>query len=194
MIVVTISHLRADDFWDIWESLVLEYFLDIFPLLQKFCRVFEKLCFHVVFLQLEELWAHASDIGNVKTFSSYIALEEVVITWPSEWKSCDDYQSIASPHPVWLPSWRSVPPHLRHWIGGARFLLIYALRVDGTSTYRSEGYPVATDAYQVWYEIWDYDREQESDDEGLRRWWCMKSGRWSLAFIFDRSIRMGWFP
>ena len=32
----------------------------------------------------------------------------------------------ASPHPVWLPSWRSVPPHLRHWVGGARFLLIYA--------------------------------------------------------------------
>ena len=129
-----------------------------------------------------------------KVFLLTIFYDLFVITWPSEWKSCDNYQSIASPHPVWLPSWRSVPPHLRHWIGGARFLLIYALRVDGTSTYRSEGYPVATDAYQVWYEIWDYDREQESDDEGLRRWWCMKSGRWSLAFIFDRSIRMGWFP
>ena len=35
---------------------------------------------------------------------------------------------------------RSVPPHLRHWVGG-------------TSIYKSEGYSVATDAYQVWYKM-----------------------------------------
>ena len=70
----------------------------------------------------------------------------------------------ASPHPIWLPSWhsvlpsstplskrRSVPPHLRH-------------RVGGTSTY---GYSVG----RIPGIVRDNEGEQESDDEDLGGWW-----------------------
>ena len=54
IIVVTTYDLRTDDLWDIRESLKLEYSLDNFPAFWKPCRVSEKLCLLIIFLQLGE--------------------------------------------------------------------------------------------------------------------------------------------
>ena len=84
--------------------------------------------------------------------------EAIVITWPSERKAFEaevmwQLPTTTSIHPVWLPSRRLVPPHLRH-------------RVGGMSIYKSEGYSVATDAYQVWYKM-----------TKKSRWWWQRPRR-----------------
>ena len=73
---MTTYQLRADDLWNIWEPSVLEHSLDVFPLLQKTCSS-EFLCFLVFVLQFGQSQSHASDVGNVRTVSSYLALEEI---------------------------------------------------------------------------------------------------------------------
>ena len=55
IIQMTIYHLGTDDFWDVWEALVLKHSFNVFPVLRKACRASEKLCFLVVVLQLKEL-------------------------------------------------------------------------------------------------------------------------------------------
>ena len=75
--MVTTYHLRADDLWDIWESLLLQHSLDIFAALRKACSSSEKLCFLIVFLQLGEVKSHASGVGNVRVVLSYFPLEGV---------------------------------------------------------------------------------------------------------------------
>ena len=77
IIVVTTYYLGADDLWDIWEPSVLEYSLNVLPLLRKTCSS-EFLCFLVFVLQFGQLQSHASDVSNVRTVSSYLALEEVL--------------------------------------------------------------------------------------------------------------------
>ena len=47
---MTAYHLKADDLWDIWEPLVLEYSLDIFLVLWEAYKVSEKLCSLIVVL------------------------------------------------------------------------------------------------------------------------------------------------
>ena len=54
IIVMTIYHLKTDDCWDVWESLILEHSLNVFSALRKTCKASEKLCFLVIFLQLGE--------------------------------------------------------------------------------------------------------------------------------------------
>ena len=54
IIVVTTYDLGTDDFWNVWEPLVLEHSLDVFLAFRKVSRVSEKLCFLVIFLQLGE--------------------------------------------------------------------------------------------------------------------------------------------
>ena len=61
-------------------------------------------------------------------------------------------------YPVWLLSWRSVLPHLRH-------------RVGSTFTNKSEEYFVR----RVLGMIRDDKEEQKSDDEDLGGWWWMQS-------------------
>ena len=66
--------------------------------------------------------------------------KENVITWPSEWKSCDNYQPQL--HLIRFDFHQpSGSPYLRHWVGGT---VLPHLRhwVGGTSTYKSEGYSV----------------------------------------------------
>ena len=75
IIVVTIYHLGADDFWDIWEALVLEHSLNVFLVLQKAPKS-QRFCLFVVVLQLGESQVYTSDAG-VKTVLSYVALEGV---------------------------------------------------------------------------------------------------------------------
>ena len=77
IIMVMTYHLGADDLWDIWEPSVLEHSFDFFSALQKACRVSEKLCFLVVFLQLGESQSHTSNV-SVRTFKSYFVLKKVL--------------------------------------------------------------------------------------------------------------------
>ena len=74
--MVMTYHLGADDLWNIWEPSVLEHSLDIFPLFRKTCSS-EFLCFFVSILQFGQSQSHASDVGNVRTVSSYLALEGI---------------------------------------------------------------------------------------------------------------------
>ena len=67
-------------------------------------------------------------------------------------------------HWVWLPSRRSVPPHLCHKVGS-------------TSIYKSEGYSVR----RVSGMIQDDEGEQESDDEALGGWWQTQSRVYSWS-------------
>ena len=76
IIVVTIYHLGADDLWDIWEFLVLKHSLDILPLFRKTCSS-EFLCFFVFVLQFGQSQFHISDVSNVRTVSSNLALEGI---------------------------------------------------------------------------------------------------------------------
>ena len=76
IIVVTTYYLGADNLLDIWKPLVPEHSFDFFPALRKACRVSEKFCFLVVFLQLRKLQSHTSNVG-VRTFKSYFVLEEI---------------------------------------------------------------------------------------------------------------------
>ena len=77
IIMITTYYLEANDLWDIWVPLILEYSFDIFPVLRKVCRASKKFCFFVVFLQLEKSQSHTSNIG-IKTFKSYFVLEKVL--------------------------------------------------------------------------------------------------------------------
>ena len=73
---MTIYHLGADNLWDIWEPSVLEHSLDVLPLLRKTCSS-KFLCFLVFVLQFGQSQSHASDVSNVRTVSSYLALERI---------------------------------------------------------------------------------------------------------------------
>ena len=93
IIVITTYYLGTDDCWDVLKSLILEHSFDIFPALWKACRVFEKLCFFVVFLQLGKLWFHASDVG-VRIVKSYFTSEGVPELVQSEKNSCSAYEDL----------------------------------------------------------------------------------------------------
>ena len=76
IIVVTTYHLGTDDFSDVWEASVLEHSLDVFPLFRKTPKS-ERFCFLIIILKFGEPQSYASDVGNVGTVSSYLALEGV---------------------------------------------------------------------------------------------------------------------
>ena len=92
--MVTTYHLRADNLWNIWELLVLEHFLNVFPVLQKACRAFERFRFLVIFLQLGDLQSYTSDI-SVKTFKSYFVLDKVPELAQLGKNSCSAYEDLA---------------------------------------------------------------------------------------------------
>ena len=76
--MVTTYQLGVNDFWDIWEALVLDHFLIVFSALQKkYYSRSESFYFLVIILQLEEIQSHAFDVGNIKIVSSYLTLEKV---------------------------------------------------------------------------------------------------------------------
>ena len=76
IIEVTIYDLEADVFWDIWESLVLKHFFDILSVLRKACNS-KCFSFLIFILKFGQSQFYASYVGNMKTVSSYIALEGV---------------------------------------------------------------------------------------------------------------------
>ena len=97
---------------------LVERFLSRFPFkvsIQGFhLRFLSKVSFKVPFQQIPcsaELASKERGNCNNVTFG-------VEVMWQPS--------TTTSTHPVWLLPWRSVPPSLRHWVGGARFLFIYA--------------------------------------------------------------------
>ena len=73
IIVVTTYHLRIDNFWDVWEALVLEHSFIIFLVFQKICKS-KHFCFFVIVLKFGEPQSHAFNVGNIKIVSSYLTL------------------------------------------------------------------------------------------------------------------------
>ena len=118
IIVVTTYHLRVDDLWDIWESSVLKHSLDILSLLRKICSS-EFLCFLVFVLQFGQLQSHISDVGNVRTVSSYLALKGVLELVELGKDSCSAYEDLIEREEL---TW--VDQKTRLWLvrtaGGAR--------------------------------------------------------------------------
>ena len=78
IVVVTTYHLGTDDFWDVWETLILKHSLNIFssvphPLCLRFPG---KIVLFLQFLQVESHSTNASSIGAfVSQFESEIVSE-----------------------------------------------------------------------------------------------------------------------
>ena len=90
--MVTTYHLGADDLWDIWEPSVLEHSLDVLPALRKACSS-ECFYFLVFVLKFGQSQPHASNVGNVRTVSSYLASEgvpELVEMGKDSCSACED--------------------------------------------------------------------------------------------------------
>ena len=76
---MTPYQLKTDDFWDLWEPLILENFFVIFITFWKICYIrFERFCSFVIVLQFEESQFYVFNIGNGKTIISYLALKRVL--------------------------------------------------------------------------------------------------------------------
>ena len=90
--MVITYHFGIDNFWDIWETLVLEHSFDVFPALQKACSS-ECFYFFVVILQLKELYSHTFNIG-IRTVKNYFALEEVPKLVQLGKSSCSIYEDL----------------------------------------------------------------------------------------------------
>ena len=90
---MTTYHLRTNDIWDVWETLVLKYPLDIFSNFWKTYR-FERFYFFVIILKFGEPQSHAPDIGNIRTFWSYLALEGIPKLLELEKNICFIYEDL----------------------------------------------------------------------------------------------------
>ena len=91
--MVTTYDLRADDFWDVYEALILKHSLNIFIVLWKTCRS-RCFCFVVIVLKFEQRQSHASNIDNIKTVLRYLALEEVSELVKLRKASCSVYKDL----------------------------------------------------------------------------------------------------
>lgn len=79
IIIVTTYRLEIRDFWDILESLILNYSFILFSVLWKtYCNRYKHFCFFIVVLQFGELQSHSFDICIIKTIVKYFVLERVL--------------------------------------------------------------------------------------------------------------------
>ena len=74
IIMVTTYHLGVDDFWDIWETTVLEYSLNFLPVLWK-AYSSKCFCFLVLILKFRQPQSHASNVCNVRIALNNLALK-----------------------------------------------------------------------------------------------------------------------
>ena len=74
--MVTTYDLETDDLWDVWEPLVLEYSLNIFPAFRK-ASSSQRYCLFVVVLQLEESQTHGTNADSVKALRTQFGSERI---------------------------------------------------------------------------------------------------------------------
>ena len=74
IIVVTTYDLETDDLWEVWEPLVLEHFLDVFPAFRKAFSS-QRYCFFVVVLQLGKSQTHGPNADSVRAFCTQFGSE-----------------------------------------------------------------------------------------------------------------------
>ena len=55
IIVIITWHIKADEFWDVWDALLLKHSLNVFLALRKFYTWHKRFCFLIIILQFEEL-------------------------------------------------------------------------------------------------------------------------------------------
>ena len=118
-----------------WKILLLLFFLN-------FLRI-------IIYININKYYKNL--IKNIIKF--------IIKTWPLERRTLEaevmwQLPTITSSHPVWFPSRRLVPPHLRH-------------RVDDTSAYKLEEYPIVRT--RIRYNT-KWQRRAESDNKDLERW------------------------
>ena len=93
VIVVTTYHLGMDDFWDVWEALVLEHFLDFFLVLWK-TSYFKCFCFFIFVLKFRQPQFYVSNISNLRTVLNDFALEGVPESVELGQDSCSTYKDL----------------------------------------------------------------------------------------------------
>ena len=82
-----------DDFWDVWEALVLEYSLNIFPVFQNTSSS-KYFCFLIVVSKFRELQFHSSNICIVGIVLSYLTLDKVSEFVELKKSSCSTYEDL----------------------------------------------------------------------------------------------------
>ena len=91
--MVITYHLETNDFWDVWEALVLKHYFDILLVFRKACS--SKYFFFLVFvLNFGQLQSYASNTSNVKTISSYLALKRISESEKLKKDSCSTYEDL----------------------------------------------------------------------------------------------------
>ena len=101
IIIVTTYYLGTDKLWDVWEASVLKYSLIIFSALQKACCIwFERLHLFIVILQLRHSLSHISNINNVRTVWSHLALKRIRKLLELRKDSCFAYEDLVEKREV----------------------------------------------------------------------------------------------
>ena len=106
IIVVTTYHLGVDNLWNIWESSILEHFLNIFPVLWKAYNS-ECFCFLIFVLKFRQSQSHFFNVGNVKTVSNYLALERVSKSVKLGKNSCSAYEDLIEREKLTRVDWKA---------------------------------------------------------------------------------------
>ena len=76
IIVVTTYDLKTDDFWDVWEPLVLEHSLDVLLAFRKPSSS-QRYCLFVIVLQLGESQTHGTNADSVRALCTQVGSERV---------------------------------------------------------------------------------------------------------------------